>query len=185
VNTRQWGTGVKTNAKGGTDAQLCENQWMWRHLRPERATTSFQMRHSQGVTFPIALSTSLSSPSCVSAPRIGLVPHYCFQFNPVATTTAGMKLRLSWGWLASFENSRPADLWSILLKYWFKIFFHRPSSDFKTLNANLPSVWVKIVSSWVCMVIYIWTMIAPAVLTDREFDWLEQDRYRHLDGEML
>jgi hypothetical protein len=38
------------------------------------------MRHSQGKTCPIALSTSPSSPSCVSAaPRIGLVspvPHY-------------------------------------------------------------------------------------------------------------
>jgi hypothetical protein len=46
----EWGTGVKTNAKGGADAdvQLGEKQWMWRHLRPERATTSFQMRHSQG-----------------------------------------------------------------------------------------------------------------------------------------
>jgi hypothetical protein len=64
----QWGTGVKTNAKRGADAQLGEKQWMWRHLRPERATTSFQMRHSQGVTLPIALLTSPSSQSCVSAP---------------------------------------------------------------------------------------------------------------------
>jgi hypothetical protein len=61
------GTGVKTYAKGGADAQLGEKQWMWRHLRSERASTSFQMRHSQGMTFPIALSTSPSSPSCVSA----------------------------------------------------------------------------------------------------------------------
>jgi hypothetical protein len=74
IATIQWGTGVKTNAKGGADAQLGEKQWMWRHLHPERATTSFQMRHSQGMTFPIALSTSPSSPSYVSALRIGLVP---------------------------------------------------------------------------------------------------------------
>jgi hypothetical protein len=40
----------ENNAKGGADAQLGEKQWMWRHLRPERATTSFQMRHSQGMT---------------------------------------------------------------------------------------------------------------------------------------
>jgi hypothetical protein len=53
---------------------LGEKQWMWCHLHPKRATTSFQMRHSQGTTFPIALSTSPSSLSCVSAPRIGLVP---------------------------------------------------------------------------------------------------------------
>jgi hypothetical protein len=72
--TVEWGTGVKTNAKGGADAQPSEKQGMWRHLRPERATTSFQMHHSQGMTFPIALSTSPPSPSCVSPPRIGLVP---------------------------------------------------------------------------------------------------------------
>jgi hypothetical protein len=62
---------VKTDPKYGADAQLSE-----KHLCPETATTSFQMRHSQGMTFSIALSTSPSSPSCVSALCIGLVPHW-------------------------------------------------------------------------------------------------------------
>jgi hypothetical protein len=62
---------VKTNAKGGADTQLDEKHEC---DVTESATTSFQMRHSQGMTFPIALSTSPSSPSCVSAPRVGLVP---------------------------------------------------------------------------------------------------------------
>jgi hypothetical protein len=31
--TMQWGTGVKTNAKGGVDLQPGEKQWMWRHSR--------------------------------------------------------------------------------------------------------------------------------------------------------
>jgi hypothetical protein len=44
--------GVNTSAKGGADAQLGEKQLMWRHLLPERASTSFQMRHSQGMTCP-------------------------------------------------------------------------------------------------------------------------------------
>jgi hypothetical protein len=35
---------VKTNRKGGAVAQLCEKQWMWCHLRLERATMSLQMR---------------------------------------------------------------------------------------------------------------------------------------------
>ncbi|XP_062617110.1 serine incorporator 1-like isoform X1 [Saccostrea cucullata] len=47
--------------------------------------------------------------------------------------------------------------------------WYSPSSDFKTLNANMPSVWVKIVSSWVCVVLYLWTLIAPMVLRNREF----------------
>jgi hypothetical protein len=38
------------------------------------ATTSFQMHHSQGTTFPIALSKRWKSLSCVSALCIGLVP---------------------------------------------------------------------------------------------------------------
>ncbi|CAC5388110.1 SERINC1_3 [Mytilus coruscus] len=29
--------------------------------------------------------------------------------------------------------------------------WYSPSSDFKTLNANMPSVWVKIASAWVCI----------------------------------
>jgi hypothetical protein len=68
----------KLNTNGGADALLGEKQWMWRHLHPERATTSFQMRPSQSMMFPIALSTLPSSLCCVSAPCIGLVspvPH--------------------------------------------------------------------------------------------------------------
>lgn len=47
--------------------------------------------------------------------------------------------------------------------------WYSPSSNFKTLNANMPSVWVKISSSWVCIGIYVWTLIAPLVLRNREF----------------
>ncbi|CAH1774226.1 unnamed protein product [Owenia fusiformis] len=47
--------------------------------------------------------------------------------------------------------------------------WYSPTAD-GTLTSNLPSVWVKISSSWVCLVIYGWTLIAPAVLSDREFD---------------
>ncbi|GIL85123.1 hypothetical protein Vretifemale_13749 [Volvox reticuliferus] len=31
------------------------------------------------------------------------------------------------------------------------------------------STWVKIVSSWVCALLYSWTVIAPAILKDRDF----------------
>lgn len=50
------------------------------------------------------------------------------------------------------------------LTNWFS-----PSSDFKTLNSNMPAVWVKISSSWVCLILYVWTLIAPLVLRNREF----------------
>jgi hypothetical protein len=48
--------------------------------------------------------------------------------------------------------------------------WYRPSSDFSSFNANEPAMWVKISSSWVCLAIYSWTLIAPLVLTDRAFD---------------
>ncbi|XP_052222508.1 serine incorporator 1-like [Dreissena polymorpha] len=50
------------------------------------------------------------------------------------------------------------------LTNWFK-----PSSDLKTLNSNFAAVWVKIVSSWLCIILYVWTLVAPLILRDREF----------------
>merc|ERR1719361_237105 len=37
--------------------------------------------------------------------------------------------------------------------------------------AGWAPVWVKITSSWVCLVVYIWVLVAPAVLTDRDFNF--------------
>jgi len=51
------------------------------------------------------------------------------------------------------------------LTHWYK-----PSSDLSAMNANEPAMWVKISSSWVCLLLYCWTLIAPLVLRDREFD---------------
>lgn len=50
------------------------------------------------------------------------------------------------------------------LTNWFS-----PSSDFSTLNSNMAAVWVKIASSWMCVVLYIWTLVAPVILKDRDF----------------
>lgn len=47
--------------------------------------------------------------------------------------------------------------------------WNSPSSDLKTLANVWPSVWVTVVSSWTCMLLYAWTLVAPIVL-DREFD---------------
>jgi len=34
---------------------------------------------------------------------------------------------------------------------------------------NMSAVWVKIISSWLCCAIYVWTLIAPVVLPERDF----------------
>lgn len=45
----------------------------------------------------------------------------------------------------------------------------RPENDLKTLSTSSASYWVRMVSSWVCLILYLWTMIAPILFPDREF----------------
>jgi len=47
--------------------------------------------------------------------------------------------------------------------------WYSPSSNLKELNSNMASVWVKLVSSWMCILIYGWTLLAPALFPDRDF----------------
>lgn len=49
--------------------------------------------------------------------------------------------------------------------------WYSPNSSLETLNANAASMWVKIISSWICLGIYVWTLIAPIVLPDRDFSY--------------
>lgn len=44
-----------------------------------------------------------------------------------------------------------------------------PNSDLTTLSNNMSAVWVKIVSSWICLLLYTWTLVAPLILTNRDF----------------
>jgi len=43
------------------------------------------------------------------------------------------------------------------------------SSGIISLQASTPAMWVKIASSWVCVAIYFWTLIAPLCLQGRDF----------------
>ncbi|CAH2237457.1 jg12790 [Pararge aegeria aegeria] len=45
--------------------------------------------------------------------------------------------------------------------------WYNPSSQLSKENAA--SMWIKITSSWLCVGLYVWTLIAPAVLPDRDF----------------
>ncbi|CAF0983050.1 unnamed protein product [Rotaria sp. Silwood1] len=47
--------------------------------------------------------------------------------------------------------------------------WYAPAKDFSTYNNNLASLWVKIVSSWLCVLLYVWTCIAPVIFPDRDF----------------
>jgi len=45
------------------------------------------------------------------------------------------------------------------------------NSDLATISGNAAAMWVKIISSWLCAAIYLWTMIAPLILVDRDFGY--------------
>lgn len=47
--------------------------------------------------------------------------------------------------------------------------WYQPNSNLETLNANTASMWVKIISSWMCLGLYTWSLIAPAILRNRDF----------------
>ncbi|KAI3370501.1 hypothetical protein L3Q82_025261 [Scortum barcoo] len=46
--------------------------------------------------------------------------------------------------------------------------WYSPAADY-TITSKWPAVWVKITSSWVCLALYIWTLVAPMILTNRDF----------------
>ncbi|RZC34240.1 serine incorporator [Asbolus verrucosus] len=47
--------------------------------------------------------------------------------------------------------------------------WYKPNSSLN-LHANSASMWVKTISSWLCLILYGWTLIAPIALPDREFN---------------
>uniref|UniRef100_A0A3Q3AQ00 Serine incorporator 1-like n=1 Tax=Kryptolebias marmoratus TaxID=37003 RepID=A0A3Q3AQ00_KRYMA len=46
--------------------------------------------------------------------------------------------------------------------------WYSPDADY-TITSKWPAVWVKISSSWLCLALYIWTLVAPIVFTNRDF----------------
>ena len=47
---------------------------------------------------------------------------------------------------------------------------HDSGSNTIALGDTTASVWVKIVSSWVCVIMYAWSLLAPICLPDRDFN---------------
>ncbi|CAF0865690.1 unnamed protein product [Rotaria sordida] len=45
----------------------------------------------------------------------------------------------------------------------------KPTNDFYSFRQSDSAVWVKIASSWTCLVLYCWSVIAPCVFRNREF----------------
>ncbi|KAI4817460.1 hypothetical protein KUCAC02_010860 [Chaenocephalus aceratus] len=47
--------------------------------------------------------------------------------------------------------------------------WYMPDAANETIKSTMPSVWVKIASSWFGLAIFLWTLIAPVILSDRDF----------------
>ncbi|TDH04451.1 hypothetical protein EPR50_G00152130 [Perca flavescens] len=47
--------------------------------------------------------------------------------------------------------------------------WYMPDTDSQTMQSTMPAVWVKICSSWLGLAIYLWTLVAPLVLSNRDF----------------
>ncbi|XP_051528274.1 serine incorporator 1 isoform X1 [Myxocyprinus asiaticus] len=47
--------------------------------------------------------------------------------------------------------------------------WYSPKADYNVITSKWPAVWVKILSSWVCLTLYTWTLVAPMILTNRDF----------------
>ncbi|XP_053566756.1 serine incorporator 1 [Bombina bombina] len=48
--------------------------------------------------------------------------------------------------------------------------WYSPDASYLAMTSKWPAVWVKISSSWVCIGLYVWTLVAPLVLVNRDFD---------------
>lgn len=47
--------------------------------------------------------------------------------------------------------------------------WYKPDTDYETMQTTMPAVWVKISSSWLGLALFLWTLVAPLVLPDRDF----------------
>ena len=47
--------------------------------------------------------------------------------------------------------------------------WYQPSKAFDFFNMSSPAYWVKLTSSWLCLCLFLWTLVAPRVLKNRNF----------------
>lgn len=76
------------------------------------------------------------------------------------------QVNYNYSW-AHFQMSLATLYIMMTLTYWFNI----GSINDEDGIAGYAPVWIKMVSAWLCCGLYIWVLVAPAVLTDREFNF--------------
>uniref|UniRef100_A0A8B9R6C5 Serine incorporator 1 n=1 Tax=Astyanax mexicanus TaxID=7994 RepID=A0A8B9R6C5_ASTMX len=48
--------------------------------------------------------------------------------------------------------------------------WYQPDTDYQAMQSTMPAVWVKISSSWLVLALYLWTLVAPLILSNRDFN---------------
>ncbi|MCJ8749681.1 hypothetical protein PDJAM_G00179150 [Pangasius djambal] len=48
--------------------------------------------------------------------------------------------------------------------------WYQPDTNYKSMQSTMPAVWVKISSSWLALALYLWTLVAPLILSNRDFN---------------
>jgi len=73
--------------------------------------------------------------------------------------------RVAYSWSFFHVMFALATLYIMMtLTSWFT-----PSQNLTEWTANISTVWIKIVSTWVCSLLYMWTLLAPCLFPEREF----------------
>jgi len=57
---------------------------------------------------------------------------------------------------------------AMLMTDWRTV-YNPGSEDIAQVDSGEAAVWVKVVSSWLCVGLYIWTLVGPVLFPDR--DW--------------
>jgi hypothetical protein len=56
---------------------------------------------------------------------------------------------------------------AMLLTNWSTVTEYAKEENLIVVGQSYNSVWVKVVSSWICIILYAWTLVGPVVLPDR------------------
>ena len=96
-----------------------------------------------------------------------------------STHLQGQQQQNTDGGKASFANSYQINVILLLVACWYAVTLtdwgRISSTDQYVLTAANPSVgtvsmWIIIVSQWVMFLLYIWSLVAPKLFPDRDFD---------------
>ncbi|KAM4842353.1 serine incorporator 3 [Thomomys bottae] len=52
----------------------------------------------------------------------------------------------------------------MVMTHWYS-----PDANFQDMTSMWLAVWVKMASSWVCLILYVFTLVAPMIFTNRDF----------------